>query len=391
MESENSWVLRSNQEHAEVLRSASPAPARSPLPSRIQTNAGTFSIQLQRLEGGKADGLEALIVSTGDLTTCVLPDRGMGIWKCWAGSLECGWQSPVAGPVHPKWVPLDDASGIGWLEGFDELLVRCGLLSNGAPEFTDQGTVRYPLHGRIANLPAQHLSIQVDREHGYLDVVGVVTESRFLIYTLELQTRYRFRIGHPSIEIIDTVTNRSGVAGSMQLLYHINVGQPIVQSGSRVHTAYKTITPRDARALEGNATWDQCEGPASGYSEQVYFIVPQSNGQHWTEAMIANADRSNGLSVQFDTRTLPYLNLWKNTVSVDDGYVVGLEPATGFPNTRSVEDQGGRVIALEAGESKSFRLKLMPLTNTHEVHAASQRVASQQAQPGTLHDKAFHG
>ena len=32
-----------------------------------------------------------------------------------------------------------DPGGLGWLEGFDELFVRCGLDSNGPPLFDAQG------------------------------------------------------------------------------------------------------------------------------------------------------------------------------------------------------------------------------------------------------------
>ena len=51
--------------------------------------------------------------------------------------MELGWKSPVHGPVHPNFVPLNEPSGLGWLDGFDELFVRCGLESNGAPDFDD--------------------------------------------------------------------------------------------------------------------------------------------------------------------------------------------------------------------------------------------------------------
>jgi len=360
------------------------------LPEKLTAGNGRFAMQYQRLRGGRGDGMDCLTVDTGAITTTILPDRGMGIWKCWAGDLECGWQSPVQGPVHPQWVPVHDASGIGWLEGFDELLVRCGLQSNGAPEFAENGVLRYPLHGRIANLPAHRLDVQVDVENGILDVIGVVREARFLIYALELQTRYRFRVGSPVIEIVDTVTNRSSVPGSMQMLYHVNLGQPIVQSGSKIHAAYRSLTPRDARAKIGTEQWDQCDGPLSGYAEQVYFVVPLADEQQWSEAMIASSDGSFGFSVHFDTRTLPYLNLWKNTVAVEDGYVVGLEPATGFPNPRSVEEKGGRVIELQGGESKSFRLKLQPLATSNEVTQARNRIQTLQTIPGTRVNEPFN-
>lgn len=361
------------------------------IPERITAGTGRFVVRNEQLQSGHSAGMQCLTIDAGNVVATILPDRGMGIWKCWSSDLEFGWQSPVAGPVHPSLVPIQDATGLGWLEGFDELLVRCGLRSNGAPEFAENGTVRYPLHGRIANLPAHRLDIQVDVENGIMDVIGVVSESRFLFYSLELQTRYRFRVGSPVIEIVDTVTNRSHQPSSMQLLYHINLGQPVLQSGSTAHAAYRSLAPRDARAAETMDGWNQCEGPASGYQEQVYFIEPVADDQSWSEAMLATADGTFGFAVHFDTRTLPYLTLWKNTAAVEDGYVVGLEPGTGFPNTRSFEERNGRVVALQGGESRTFRLKLQPLATSNAVTQSRSRIETLQSFPGVRRNEPQRG
>ena len=132
--------------------------SQEPWSTEVATSEGVFRIRWEASNNGKALGMKCLTVETDKLRTVILPFRGMGIWKSWArtsersanqanGSnstdndwVEFGWSSPVQGPVHPSLVPIGDPSGIGWLEGFDELLVRCGLLSNGAPEF--DGRVR---------------------------------------------------------------------------------------------------------------------------------------------------------------------------------------------------------------------------------------------------------
>jgi hypothetical protein len=380
-----SWLLRGQ------TNSRSPAQI-SPLPELVETLTGDFQLRWENARasghwGGKAMGMEILTVDTGVLKAVVLPDRGMGVWKCWCDETEFGWQSPVDGPVHPSLVPVGDASGIGWLEGFDELLVRCGLHSNGAPEFTDNGQVKYPLHGRIANLPASRLEIAVDTREGTLDVIGSVTEARFLVYSLQLQTRMRFRAGSSVIEITDTVTNPGSQTVSMQLLYHINIGQPVVEAGSRVYASPKAICPRDAKAAKGVEGWDVCEGPESGFEEQVYFMQAASDSTHWSEAMIASASQCSGLSVQFCTRTLPYFNLWKNTATVEDGYVVGLEPATGFPNPKSFEEKQKRVVMLAGGESRVFRLKLEPLATSEKVESAIKRIVERRTTPGVIHSE----
>lgn len=362
----------------------------------IATPHGSIRLLWSSWNSGKALGMKCLTVETPNLRTILLPSRGMGIWKSYvrdtdAGWVEFGWNSPVQGPVHPSLVPVGDPSGIGWLEGFDELLVRCGLLSNGAPDFEPSGKVLYPVHGRIANLPADSLRIEYRPEDGFLDVIGTVTESRFLIYTLQLESRIRFRIHptsdnstgiHPNtIEIQDTVTNLRSTPGSMQLLYHINLGQPVLQAGSKIVAPLHRLAPRDPRAAEGVTHWDRCNGPESGYAEQVYYCDPICDAEDWTQAMLCNGDESLGFTVHFDKSTLPVVNFWKNTQSVEDGYVMGIEPATGFPNTKTFEQRNGRVVPLQGGQSRTFRLRLEPHLNAASVAASKQRIEKLQNKP----------
>src|SRR5688572_10202120 len=90
---------------------------------------GNWAIHFSRLQGGLSDGVDTIDVSNGKLNFVVLPTRGMSLWKANLPGWSVGWNSPVRGPVHPNFVDLGEPSGLGWLDGFDELLVRCGLES----------------------------------------------------------------------------------------------------------------------------------------------------------------------------------------------------------------------------------------------------------------------
>jgi galactose mutarotase-like enzyme len=355
------------------------------MPKEVAVDGGRFQMRFHRLTGGKADGVDVLEVNTGAIRVLILPTRGMGLWKAFAIqdesqdsgqeiAQEIGWTSPVNGPVHPSLVPIQDASGIGWLEGFDELLARCGLESNGAPEFNANGTVKYPLHGRIANLPASELSVSIDPKSGVLEVSGTIYETRFLVQSLELRVTYRFEVNSRKFGITDVVTNRSSNPATMQLLYHINIGQRILEAGSKCVAALSELVPRNEYSAKAVDRWDEYDGPVSGFQEQVYFAKPQSNDRGWTTVMLQDSTKSSGIAVRYDTRTLPYFSLWKNTAAVEDGYVTGLEPGTGFPNTKSFESQASRVIKLTAGESRSFSLQMEPLIQSSEIDRVNEEI-----------------
>jgi hypothetical protein len=326
-------------------------------------------------------GVELIEVRCGALNFSVVPTRGMGIWKAaWKG-VEFGWQSPVRGPIHPAFVPLYDPSGLGWLDGFDELLARCGLESNGAPDFDPAGKLRYPLHGRIANTPAEHVEVHLDPHRQTLDVRGRVVESRFHFQKLELTTVVQCRVGHSAISIFDEVTNRSGRPATFQLLYHFNFGPPLLGTGARLAMPVREVAPRDIVAANGIDHWDEFAAPDPGAAEQVFFVYPFADARHQTTAVLHNAERTRAVMLSYDLRHLPCFTLWKNGTSAADGYVAGLEPATNFPNRRSFEESRNRVVSLGPDESCRFRLELEFLAESSRVANAIRVVEAMQAAP----------
>jgi hypothetical protein len=190
------------------------------------------SIVKRRLQGGLQDNVDVIEIKNGALRFTVVPTRGMGIHRARLGNLILGWQSPVRGPVHPSFVPVNEPGGLGFLWGFDELLCRCGLSSNGAPDFDEQGRLTYPLHGRIANRPAHYVSVSVDQATGEIAIFGEVDETRMFSNLFRLSTTIKTLPGEKGFRIHDEVKNLSALAAEMQLLYHVNFGAPLCVPGS---------------------------------------------------------------------------------------------------------------------------------------------------------------
>ncbi|GAB6164755.1 aldose 1-epimerase family protein [Thermostilla marina] len=337
-------------------------------------------IAKSRLRGGLSDGVEVVGLDNGRMQLTILPTRGMGVWQAVVGDLRLGWQAPTRGPVHPAFVPIWDPSGVGWLDGFDELVVRCGLESNGAPEFNPDGTLRYPLHGKIANRPAHKVVAEVDEETGTMAVIGEVDETRLFFTKLRLSTRIETRVGSTAFTIIDTVENLSAEPTDMELLYHINIGAPLLDPGSKVLLPIEKMAPRDATAVENAAEWDRYGPESPGLREAVFYFRPAAAESGETVALLHNSGADLGACVRFDVRQLPCFTLWKNRQAVVDGYVTGLEPATNFPNTKSFEKEHGRVVDLAPGESRTFRVTVEALTDAAAVAKVQEEVRAVQGE-----------
>ena len=113
-------------------------------------------IRHQRMQGGLSDGVDVVHVDNGSLKLSIVPSRGMGVWKGEFNGVPLEWSSPVRHPVNPAFVDQMRRGGIGWLDGFNELICRCGLGWHGAPGNDvikdDDGNVVseqfLPLHGQ---------------------------------------------------------------------------------------------------------------------------------------------------------------------------------------------------------------------------------------------------
>jgi Domain of unknown function (DUF4432) len=343
------------------------------------------SIAKRRLRGGRREGVDFIEINNGALSFSIVPTRGMGIWKASCGGDRIGWDSPTTdGPINPSYVNLLEAGGIGWLEGFDELLARCGLMNNGAP-YREGGSL-VPLHGRIANIPASYVAIHVDEKPPHEIVVeGRVDESFLFGAGVRMTTRISTVPGSKRLTVRDEFENLKDQPVEMQILYHWNFGPPYLEEGARFVAPVKTLIPRDPRAVEGLASYDVYGPPEPGYAEQAYFFELHAGGDGGrTVAMLRNKAGDKGVALRYPLAQLPCFTLWKNTAGLRDGYVTGLEPGANYPNPRPFEKARGRVLTLPVNGRHVAETGLEVLDGPQAVGEVEAEVRRLQAQAGPV-------
>ena len=350
-----------------------------------------WSIIKQTLHGGKQEGVDLITVNNGKLSFSVIPTRGMSLLSARVDDIHLGWNSPVKEVVHPKFIRLEDRGGLGWLEGFNEWMVRCGLESNGHPgtdsfinNVGDEATMDLTLHGKIGNIPASEVEIIIDRAPPYrISIRGRVDERMFYGPKLEIQTEVSTTPDSPSLRISDTITNRGDDPQEFQILYHANYGPPLLEQGAQFLGPMRNVAPFNEHAAASIDDYSTYQGPTSGFTEQVYCLTPIAGRDGRTSIGLVNRARNKGVSMTFSVEQLPYVSLWKNTNLEGEGYVTGLEPGTNFPNNRRVERKFGRVPKLKAGESHKAEIDITILQDRQAVTRLEERVQriQQQAEP----------
>ncbi len=342
-----------------------------------------WSIKKITLRGGKQEGVDVIVIDNGKLQVAICPTRGMGVLWAKLGDVRLGWDSPVKEIVDPRYIDLQSRGGLGWLEGFNEFLCRCGLEWSGHPgadrfinNVGDPATLDLTLHGKIANTPASEVEIAVDRNPPYrIHIRGRVDERMFYGPKLELTTDLSTEPGSNTFRITDTITNQGAGEQEFQILYHVNFGKPLLEEGAAFLAPIDRISPFNAHAAEGLAQFDKYPAPELGFIEQVYKIKPVAAADGRTTALLTNSRGDRAASISFNIKELPYLTLWKNTNAEREGYVTGIEPGTSFPHNRRVERARGRVPKLSAGANRSFAIDYAVHVGEAEVKSVAARIA----------------
>ena len=294
----------------------------------------------------------------GGLCFDVLADRGMDIGAFEHRGTPLAWLSP-AGVVSPAFY---EPAGEGWLRSFGGgLLVTCGLQNVGPPG--ERGGENLGLHGRISNTPASNVSHEVRREGDalVLEARGEVREAAVFGPNLVLRRGISARLGEARIHVEDVVTNEGHAPEPLMLLYHVNLGWPLLDETARLTgpgMPDEAPEPRDEEAREGLDGWDRFPAPQAGFRERVFYHRPRADAEGWSEARLENPalDGGRALSVRFRPEELPQLAQW--TMTGEGTYVVGLEPATCRVGGAEAEEAAGRVIHLRPGESRRFRVEV---------------------------------
>ena len=334
--------------------------------------ATPFSLRKKTLHGGKQEGSTIIEITAGDLYLSILPTRGMSLYKASYCGVDLGWNSPVDEIIHPSFIHLDERGGKGWLDGFNELMVRCGFEWAGHPCIED-GRL-YSLHGRAANTPASKVTISIEKAAPHRIVIkGLLKEKTFKFSDLEIWAALTITPGEAGFSLTDTLTNCADYERDYQITYHTNFGPPLLEKGARFVAPVKRVAPFNERAKQGLSTWQTYLGPTPGFDEEV-FACELFDVAGQTSAALHNVAGELGVALHYDTRELPTFTLWKNTDTERQGYVTGLEPDSNYPYAHNIEKAHGRLSCLGAGQSRSFTVGFQFMTSKPEVNSVLEKI-----------------
>ena len=334
-----------------------------------------WSVKKYTLHGGKQEGVEIVEIDNGAMVIKIIPTRGMNVMCVKSKDITLGWDSPVKEIVHPNFVDLSYNNGLGWLDSFNEWMMRCGIEYSGHPG--DDNGRQLTLHGRIAHIPASEVKVSIEAKAPHrITVTGIVQEKWFKGANYQLETRISTVPGSSTFRFDDKVTNLASQEKEFQILYHANFAKELLEKGSQLHGTVKSVQPFDDFALKSMDSYQTYDAPGSVApgGEKVYQIVPFADSEGKAHFLLQNASGNKGVSFNFNTNALPYFTQWKNEDTMENGYVTGLEPGNSFPSNRSHERKKGRIPKIKGGESIEYHLEYTLHSGKESIESARQKI-----------------
>ena len=308
-------------------------------PSQI---CGVEEVQLVR---GKGKGMTLLEVRNGKgLQMTFSADRAMDPARVSFRGYNMGWFSP-AGYVAPAYY---DDRGAGFLKSFTGgFMTTCGLTAVGSP-CTDEGE-ELPLHGRISNTPCEHYSYDETEEK--IVIRATVREASVFGWQLLLHRTVTVSKTENKVTLTDCVENVGSKPTPCMILYHYNMGYPLLSESAKLTIPNNGAVGRTPEAQADIARALQVEKPQADYAEQCfYYDVKEQDG--FGKCGIFNPDIGAGLVMSFDKSTLGEFTQWKQMGEHE--YVMGLEPGNVRPDGRDAVRQQGKLRLLAPEETVTF-------------------------------------
>ncbi|MEZ5670653.1 MAG: aldose 1-epimerase family protein [Alphaproteobacteria bacterium] len=350
-----------------------------------------FGVRAVTCDDGPERGLRVLEFDTGcGFRFDVLVDRCMDIGSMQLDRAAIGWHSPT-GFRHPWLHEVDAEGGLGFLRSFSGFMNTCGLdhVLGMAEESADhynypyRAKIFHGIHGRASYTPARLVGygVQWDGDQCTLWAEGEVRQAAMFAENLKLTRRIEARVGEPTVSIRDRVENLGFYRTPHMLLYHVNIGWPVLDDGSELVApiAGTPFMAHDPDATDVDYRFQTA--PLDGFREQVYAHEVKTAADGTALAALVNrrfdwGDGRTGLGFQmeYDKRALPCLLQWQNLQA--GNYVMGIEPCTVWPGSRQQQRERGEIRWLDHGQESSYALRFSALAGEAALASLDARVAA---------------
>ena len=355
--------------------------------SRLDAVAG---VRLVTLGDGAERGVRVLEFRTGTgLDFDVMVDRCMDVGAVRYRGAAIGWQSPTG--FRTPWLHDPEGErGLGFLRSFTGFMNTCGLdhaffmetLPAERYGYPAREAVDQPLHGRAPMTPARLVGYgsRWEGDECVLWAEGEVVQAAMFGEDLHLFRRIEARVGGSGFTVEDRVENHGFSRTPHMLLYHVNLGYPLLDEGSEFRAPVERVMWRSHEAYRNGVGYRTMPAPQPmGFTEQVYTHAVAVEADGTVPAALINRRLDLGgdgpglaFLIEYRREELPVLLEWQSVR--EGGYALGIEPSTAHPGGAALNEEHGLLRHLDHGESRHYRTRFSVVAGEFAIAALEARI-----------------
>ncbi len=293
--------------------------------AKISNLSEVASLRRYTLTDGRACGLDVIDCDNGKIRFLLNVSCALDIMQLYHEGENISFLSKNA--FNNGNFPFDNRFEGG-------MLYTCGLDSFGGRE-------GFETHGSLHKTAAEIVRAECNEDG--ITVEAIIRSTALFGKNLVLYRKIFTKVGSDTLSLEDRLVNEGYTEEKYAVLYHVNLGYPMLDAGAKIAADVKSCVPRTEWARENLATAFVIEEPEPAREETCYFLTLGK-----PEISLINEARGKSFTLTYSADTLPRFVEWKSMACGD--YALGLEPAT------SELDGGFAYQTLAAQKSVTFSL-----------------------------------
>lgn len=266
-------------------------------------------IRRYTLTDGKESGLKVIEMNNGLIRLLLNESKGLDIMQLWHQGTNISF-------ISKNGFTQRELAFSSRFEG--GMLYTCGIDNIG----NRQG---YETHGTYHNTPSR--IIQTVCNESLLQVIAEVEDTCLFSRNLLILRTITLFVGKDEVIVEDVLINRGTKEENYCLLYHVNLGYPMLDEGTEVVGNFGDIVPRTKKSQECMKERNIFSQVKDNEEESCYFIE-----NYGDTVSVVNHKLGKRFALQYSKDTLPCFIQWNSPASQD--YALGLEPATSYLDDR---------------------------------------------------------
>jgi len=285
------------------------------------------SVRRSRITSGVGAGLDIIDCDNGKIRFILNESKALDVMQLYHEGQNMSF-------VSKNGFTTKDGEFLSRFEG--GMVYTCGLDGIGEREGIE-------VHGSFHNNKAEVFRAECNEKE--IVVEAYIYNTALCGRNLKMHRKIWSALGSATLTIEDKLINEGFGEEKYCLLYHVNIGYPMLDVGARVEAEVSGVESRTPFSLAKVSARPYASQPIALADETCYFLDMVK-----PEASLINKKIGKKFTVRYSKETLPHFVHWSNMVSGD--YAMGLEPAT------STLDGDFEYSTVGAGKTVDFRLEL---------------------------------